>query len=93
MGLFSIIFLAINPLEPPLSTKYVILEYDYLSRLALYNQWLDKIEFSILLWDSMLVLVANIIKECSLWVSARKTFLININYKIKETLKDIKEHK
>jgi len=41
----------------------------------------------------MPVLVANIIKEYSLQVSARRTFLISANYKIKENLKDIKERK
>ena len=39
----------------------------------------------------MLVLIANIIKEYSLQVCARKTLLVSANYKVKETLKDIKE--
>jgi len=41
----------------------------------------------------MPVLIANIMIKYGLQMSARRTLLININYKIKETLKDIKEHK
>ena len=41
----------------------------------------------------MPVLVTNIMKECGLQVSARRTLLVSANYKVEETLKDIKEHK
>ena len=41
----------------------------------------------------MPVPVANIMKECGLQVSARRTLLISVNYKVKETLKDIKEYR
>ena len=41
----------------------------------------------------MPVLVANIIKEYGFRVSARRTLLVSANYKVEETLKDIKERR